>query len=335
MEIRLNIADDSKEFFQQMFVQHKAIMLLIEPESGRILDANRAAAFFYGYSVEELGRMFINDLNILPPEEVRAERDKAFNEERNYFIFPHKLANGEIRTVEVYSSPVKIKDYSLLFSVIHDVTERVKMENRVKTLLEEKELILREVHHRIKNNMSAIKGMLELQIDTLDNKDAVAALQVAESRIHSMVVLYDKLHVSRSINELMTEDYFSDLVDGIISLFPNSDHITVNKEIENFRIGQQNLFIIGIIINELLTNIMKYAFSQCTYGSIMFKAGHKGDRISIEISDDGRGLPEDFDLRNSKGFGLQLVSMLTEQAGGTISTESVNGARFILDFPVE
>jgi len=327
------LLSESNEIFQQMFIQHKTIMLLIEPDSRRILYANQAASDFYGYSIEQLRSMHITDINMLPPDEINAEMTRAVTEERRYFEFPHKLANGEIRTVEVYSSPVLIKGTPLLYSIIHDITERKQMENRIKSLLEEKEIILREVHHRIKNNMSAIKGMIELQMDTVEDPKAISALQAAESRIQSMVVLYDKLHMTWYTSELNIRSYFSELVDEIIKLFPNSDSVTVVKEIEDFCITQDNLFITGIIINELLTNIMKYAFPDNRQGTIKFRASIKNKNIIIEISDNGCGLPESFSLKEPNGFGLQVVAMLTEQMGGVIKAESNNGARFRLEIP--
>ncbi|HOP31221.1 MAG TPA: sensor histidine kinase, partial [Spirochaetota bacterium] len=201
------------------------------------------------------------------------------------------------------------------------------------SLLEEKEIILREVHHRIKNNMSAIKGMIELQMDTVEDPKAISALQAAESRIQSMVVLYDKLHMTYYTSDLNIKSYFSELVDEIVKLFPNSDSVTILKDIEDFCISQDNLFITGIIINELITNIMKYAFPEGHGGVIRFSASIKNKNIVIEISDNGCGLPECFSLNEPKGFGLQVVSMLTEQLGGVIKAESKNGARFRLEIP--
>ncbi len=329
------ILSESSGVYQQMFLQHKAIMLLIEPDSGRILYANHAAANFYEYPIEKLRSMSISDINILPYDEIKAERMRAVSEERSYFEFPHRLASGEIRTVEVYSSPVTIKGHSLLFSIIHDISERKKMEKKVNTLLEEKEIILREVHHRIKNNMSAIKGMISLQMDTLNDQVAISALQAAESRIQSMVVLYDKLHMSWYTCELNIREYFSDLVDEIVKLFPNSGSVNIIKDIGDFSLEQNDLFVIGIIINELLTNIMKYAFKPEDSGIINFKASVKDKLIVIEISDNGCGLPESFSLSKSDGFGLQVVMMLTEQLGGTIKAESGKGSRFILELPHE
>ncbi len=123
----------SEERFRQLFKRHDAVMLLIDPLSGDIVDANPSAAKFYGYPVELLCRMRIQDINALPPGAVTAERQKALAEKRNYFVFPHRLADGELRTVEVHSSPVEAGEGKhLLFSIIHDITERKRAEEKLR-----------------------------------------------------------------------------------------------------------------------------------------------------------------------------------------------------------
>lgn len=119
---------ESEERFRSLFEGSRAIMLMIEPDSGKILNANQAAGDFYGYSHEQLMTMNIAEINQFSPEEVLAERQKAKRDERNYFVFPHRLANGQIRTVEVYSHPIKIRDETLLYSIIFDITERKRSE---------------------------------------------------------------------------------------------------------------------------------------------------------------------------------------------------------------
>ena len=119
---------ESEERFRGMFEKHSAVMLLIEPVMGRIVDANKAAERFYGYTVSQLLSMSIQDINILPPHEVEATRNLALKEQRNYFIFPHRLANGELRTVEVYTSPIEQNGALQLFSIIHDITDRKRLE---------------------------------------------------------------------------------------------------------------------------------------------------------------------------------------------------------------
>ena len=125
------ILRESEERFRRMFQYHDAVMLLIEPESGRIIDVNQAGVSFYGYPAEVMKRMSIQDINTLAPEEIAAERENVRNRKQSHFVFPHRLAQGEIRTVEVYSSPIMVQQKQLLFSVIHDITERVHAEKQL------------------------------------------------------------------------------------------------------------------------------------------------------------------------------------------------------------
>ena len=115
---------ESEQRFRAMFEGHQAIMLMIEPESGNIVDANPGAAQFYGYSREVLRQMSINAINRLPPDQVALARRKAMTRQSTHFIFSHKIASGEVRTVEVHSTPINIHNQLLLFSIIYDITER-------------------------------------------------------------------------------------------------------------------------------------------------------------------------------------------------------------------
>jgi|WetSurMetagenome_2_1015567.scaffolds.fasta_scaffold52338_2 PAS domain S-box-containing protein len=126
----------SEEQFRTFIDRHHAVMLLIDPDSGAIGDANQAATRFYGYSKGELCAMNIADINQLAPEQIAAERQRAKREERNYFVFPHKLSNKEVRTVEVYSTPVKVEGKIYLFSIVHDITEHKKCELELQTKID-------------------------------------------------------------------------------------------------------------------------------------------------------------------------------------------------------
>lgn len=115
----------------RFFDNSSSIMLLIDPENGKILNANEAAAHFYGYTLEELMHMSVSDINTLPPEQVKEERQRALIEERNYFNFQHRLANGDVRDVEVFSTPIQYKEQKILFSIVHDITERKSIEREL------------------------------------------------------------------------------------------------------------------------------------------------------------------------------------------------------------
>ena len=125
---------ESELHFRLLFEENPAVMLVIDPDSGDIKSANRAAAEFYGYATSELTTMNINAINQLPPEETRVERLRAARQERAFFVFPHRLASGEIRTVEVHSAPINLEGSTLLFSIVHDISERVRAEAEILSL---------------------------------------------------------------------------------------------------------------------------------------------------------------------------------------------------------
>jgi len=133
---------DSEARFRALIERNNAVILQIAPDTGRILDANVAAQAFYGWSREQLRTMSIQDINQLPPERVAGERDAAARGERGRFVFPHRLANGEVRSVEVHSTPVSVRGGALLVSIVHDVTERVRDQRRIEQLVREQEAIV-------------------------------------------------------------------------------------------------------------------------------------------------------------------------------------------------
>ena len=229
--------------------------------------------------------------------------------------------------ISVYSPQ---KDY---FVAVFDViTERKLADEKIKTLLAEKELILKEVHHRIKNNMSAIAGLMSLQASALEDPAAIAALEDARSRVLSMMVLYDKLYCADNFDNLSFGEYLSSLVDEIIENFPNKEIVKVEKNIVDFPLDAKRISNLGLIINELITNIMKYAFTGRQSGIITLSAAAVDNRIKISIQDNGIGMPESIDIDNSIGFGLQLVDMMSKSLNGTIKIERNNGTKFILEF---
>jgi PAS domain S-box-containing protein len=134
---------ENEQFFHAMFESHMAVMLLIDPSTGSIIDANKAAVNFYKYSREELQHMNIHDINMLAADEVKAEWMKALKDERNYFEFPHRLADGQIRQVEVYSSAFEFQGKSILYSIIHDITEKKLAEEALRESEEKFEVAFR------------------------------------------------------------------------------------------------------------------------------------------------------------------------------------------------
>lgn len=208
-------------------------------------------------------------------------------------------------------------------------------ELKIKSLLSEKELLLMEVHHRIKNNMGTIRGLLYLQGETLKNSPAAAAaVHDAENRVHSMMMLYNKLYTSQDFREISLKSYLEPLVDEIIRNFPNSGIVRIDKNISDFHLDINISFPLGIIVNELLTNIMKYAFTGRESGIITVTASINKNHVCLAIEDNGVGIPESVSFINPAGFGMELVSMLTEQIAGSIRIERGDGTKFIIEFDI-
>lgn len=147
-------ADGSSALYQSLFEDSYSIMLVIHPDSGRIIEANRAASAYYGYSKEQLAAMRISDINVQTSAQIFEEMQNAKSEKRKYFLFQHRLRNGDIRDVEVYSSPVIINGKNILYSVIHDITERNRREKEREKLINDLESALAEI--------KTLKGILPI-----------------------------------------------------------------------------------------------------------------------------------------------------------------------------
>jgi len=210
--------------------------------------------------------------------------------------------------------------------------ERIAAEDKVKSLLSEKQLILREVHHRIRNNMGVLSSLLSIQARKVHDPSALAALDEAQGRIHNMGLLYDKLYRSADFSELSVKDYLGTLVDDVIGNFPNCANVQVHKDIHDFMLDAKRLQSLGIIINELLTNIMKYAFQGRDGGEVSVQVLKDGNHVSVTLKDNGNGLPESITFMNSTGFGLQLIHGLVQQLNGSIDIERLNGTQFTVEF---
>jgi PAS domain S-box-containing protein len=211
------------------------------------------------------------------------------------------------------------------------ISDHKNAEEKIKALLAEKELFIREIHHRIKNNMSTVVSLLSLQASTLKDPAAVEALEVSKNRVKSMMLLYDKLYRSVNFKEMSIKDYIPQLIDEIIGNFSIRVNIKVEKYIDDFILDARVFLPLGIIVNELITNAMKYSFAGRERGLIRISAS-KCIYNTVIIEDNGIGLPESIDTNNTTGFGLKLVGMLTQQIGGTIKIERNNGTKFILEF---
>jgi PAS domain S-box-containing protein len=234
-------------------------------------------------------------------------------------------------------SPLKDKTNSIvgIVGIGRDITELKNAEINIATLLAEKELLLKEVHHRIKNNMNTVMSLLSLQAGASLDDTTARALEDARTRLVSMNILYDKLYKTTNYSELSLVDYLSPLIDEILVNFPDAPKISVDKDIQDMQLDINFIQPLGIIVNELLTNIMKHAFNGREYGLIKVAVSKIDSLVSVRICDNGKGMTAYGDIDKTTGFGLQLVKTLASQLGGTIRIEQDAGTRVTLEFVLD
>ena len=217
-----------------------------------------------------------------------------------------------------------------------DITESKMYEQEIETQLHEKDIILKEVHHRIKNNLFSIKTLLEMQKSRAGDGEAKSVLNEAIVRMESMLHIYKRLLLSEEYGVLNVREYLTDLIDSILKIFPDSRRITLNGNIEEFMLSVKKVIPLGTIVNELLTNAMKYAFSGRDSGRLDVSLTREGDEFILAVMDDGPGLADSGSAGSAQGFGLALIEMLAGQLQGVFSKENTpDGLRCILKAPCE
>ena len=201
-------------------------------------------------------------------------------------------------------------------------------------LLKQKKILLKEVHHRIKNNITSISQFLKIQADKEQLKESKMVLLEATSRVDGMKLLYNKLLISDNYGTVSTNNYITELLDSIISLFTDKEKICLNAEIDNPPLDIQTLITLGSIINEIVTNSVKYGFDGLESGKIDVSLKTREKEITLIISDNGRGF-DGASSNNKQGFGLSLVSMFVQQLKGDYTINGENGTRSIIRFNYE
>jgi PAS domain S-box-containing protein len=248
----------------------------------------------------------------------------------------HKNIDAKGREVWLETNKVPLHDaagnVNGILVAFSDITERKETEEKIRALLDEKELILKEVHHRIKNNMGNIQSLLLLQAGASEDRRLAASLEAAAVRVQSMMLLYNKLYLSSSFAAVSIRQYLPALIEQVIANFSSGNTVRVMTDIADFDLSSKILQPLGIIMNELITNVMKYAFAGSKDPTIEVSASRVAGHVVVSIRDNGVGMPDSVDLERSTGFGLMLVKALTEQLRGKVRLERERGTRFIIEF---
>jgi len=242
----------------------------------------------------------------------------------------------------VSTTPLYDEEGKLIGSihVARDITERKKAEDRLKKSLKEKEVLLKEIHHRVKNNLQIIHSMLNLQLRYLKDEQAIALFKESQNRVFSMALIHEKLYQSDSLTTIDLPDYIGKIIANLFQSYGVSERVIKPKiDVENLSLDVNSIIPCALIINELVSNSLKYAFPAASASSEGGKGEIRidllrdlGGRFVLIVADNGVGLPESFEIHKSKSLGLQLVTVLVKQLNGTIEMGTGAGAEFKITF---
>ncbi len=200
------------------------------------------------------------------------------------------------------------------------------MRLKLRGQFEEKEMLLREVHHRIKNNMSSVQALLRMQAELIDNSEALVALEDAASRLQSMMVLYDKLYRQGTVESMSAAEYLPALIAEILSVFPGGEKVRLHSEIDDIIFDAQELSSLGIMTNELVTNSLKHGFLDQKEGHISVVLRRQSEQqLEFIYRDNGVGIPESAISGKAEGLGFMLIRSMVDQFGGTLELSGESG----------
>jgi PAS domain S-box-containing protein len=305
--------------------------VILTTAGGMIVTANRAALDILGYSETELldqpigkvvGQVWKGDF--LPGEDDFGIEMALIA--KNKKRIPVTLATSVV--AETMSSP-----QGVVF-VARDLTKRVQAQEQLITALKEKEILLKETHHRVKNNLQVISSLLSIQTDYVLDSQAKRVLEESRDRVFSMAVVHELLYQSEDIREIDFKDYTDRLIEHIIfSHNVNPGQISFKVNVAEVTLDLDTASYIGLVINELIVNALAHGFPEGRSGLVRLDLAQDEDgEYLLAVRDNGVGLPPDFDLQESESLGLQLVSMIAEQIEGDLVIEHGGETVFQLAF---
>ena len=219
------------------------------------------------------------------------------------------------------------------------ITLRRKVDNKtaqIQQSLKDKEVLLREIHHRVKNNLSIISGLLDFQKDTTQIESTHRALQDSQSRIRSMALIHDKLYQTESLSDIRLDEYLQELVEAISATFNNKqNNVQLNFELNPVKINIDKVVPCGLLVNELVVNSYKHAFTETNKGLLTIKLKKHNQKVVLTVTDNGPGLPEDFEFGTGDSLGTMLIQTFADQleADLTIDREHA-GTALLFTFPL-
>jgi PAS domain S-box-containing protein len=316
--------------------------ICVTNDQGRFVKVNKAYCAIYGYSEQELiGQLF----TIVLPENIRKYAETLH---REYLAGETEESNGEWQAVDKQGNPKDVyvtagrliteEGQRYKITTVTDITERKEDVRKLTQALDEKDSYAREIHHRVKNNINIISGLLYLQAEKVKDRPFVYDLfHESISRIKSLSLIHEQLYRNDNYTSINLKEYVHSLVSNVESTFrEKAQQVRTTQEISAIPLDVDKAIACGLVVNEVLTNSFKYAFpskKELTLAQICIQAYAEEGTTHVVMSDNGVGLPAEFDLEKSNSLGFQLITNLTQQLNGKLELSSQEGTRVHLQFP--
>ena len=326
----------------QNYLDIAGVMLVAIDTDQKVVLINKKGCEILGYNEREIigKNWFDNFLYADDKESVKGGFDQLMSGDIEYVEYVEKNIrnkNGQARFIAWHNTLLKDEEGNIIgtLSSGEDITEQKEAEKKIKASLEEKEVLLREIHHRVKNNMQVITSLLRLQFDKIKDQQYADMFQESQERIKSMALIHEKLYQSRDLTRIDFSEYIKSLINSLFRSYGiDTDRIVTKLNVEDVSLGLDHAIPCGLIINELVSNSIKYAFPQDREGKIeVALRSINEDELELTVSDNGTGIPEDLDIRNTDSLGLELVAILAEdQLEGKIYLDRTGGTTFRILF---
>jgi PAS domain S-box-containing protein len=335
METRLK---RSEETYRTLAENAKDIIFIISLED-RVDYVNKFAANILGFEPEDIvGKLRQNLFPMDISEKQRKSIDKAIETQSPVRSeIKMSLPKGEM-WLDTKIIPLKDKNDKIfaVMGISRDVTSQKNTEAALRSSLDEKVVLLKEIHHRVKNNMQIISSLINLQSDYATDESTIKMFEDSKNRIRTMALIHEKLYMSEDISLINFSKYINSLTTKLLEFYSlKSRSITIKVISDNITMDIDSAIPCGLLINELLSNSIKYAFPDGREGNIVIKMHIKDDYYVLSVEDDGVGFPEEIDFMNPTTLGLQIVQTLAQQLDGNIELETNGFTRFKIIFKVE
>jgi PAS domain S-box-containing protein len=326
---------ESEEMFRQLF-KNAPIGIAMLDEHKEVTMINKGFEEIFGYTENEIVGLDLD--KIIVPEGLEEEAATLTRSTKTYRISSRRTRkDGSFVDVLIYGVPVIVNGRTIaVYGIYVDITDRIEAENQIKQSLKEKEVLLSEIHHRVKNNLAVITGLLELQGYNTDSEEAKKVLKDSQLRINSMALIHEKLYQSENLSEIQFDVYIEELLQVISKSHVSKEkpiHVEIDAEPVPLTITQA--IPCGLLLNEIVTNSLKHAFEGRSEGVIRITFKKTGDKLQLSIGDNGVGLPENYKEIKSKSLGMTLINTLAKQLEAEMFIDTREGTRYDLIFDYE